>query len=56
LETDPSLIFDNSPLLERKTEQFTLRLAEGMLTCAMKAHYATAGEAMAVVDPRLRAW
>ena len=56
LETDPSLIFDKPPPLERETDQVTLRLAEDMLTCKMKVHYATAAAARAVVDPLLRAW
>jgi hypothetical protein len=56
LGTGPSLRFDHPPPLEYDTDEFTLRLAEGLLTCAMKVHYATTEEARAVVDPRLRAW
>lgn len=56
LETDPSLIFDHPPPLEHNTDECMLRLADGVLTCTMKAHYASAVEARAVVDPRLRAW
>jgi hypothetical protein len=56
LETDPSLIFDHPPPLEHDTNESTLRLAEGVLTCTMKVHYASADEARAVIDPLLRAW
>ena len=56
LETAPSLIFDNPPPLEWETDQVTLCLAEDMLTCKMKAHYAAADAARAMVDPLLRSW
>jgi hypothetical protein len=56
LETDPALRFDHPPPCEYNTDEFTLRLADGLLTCTMKAHCATAEEARAVVDPLLRAW
>jgi hypothetical protein len=56
LETDSALIFENPPPLDHDTDEFTLRLAEGVLTCAMKGHYATADKARAAVYPLLRAW
>ena len=56
LETDSSLIFNHPPPLDHDTNEFTLHLAEGVLTCTMKGHYASAGEARAVVDPVLRSW
>lgn len=56
LETDPSLIFKNPQPLDQDVDEFTLRLADGVLTCTMKEHYASAEEAKAVVAPFLRAW
>jgi hypothetical protein len=56
LETDSSLIFDNPLPRNHDTDEFTLCLAEGVLTCTMTMHYATATEARAVVDPFLWAW
>jgi hypothetical protein len=56
LETDPSLTFDNPPPIEQETDEFTLHLADGVLTCMMKAHYASVGAARAGVDQILLAW
>ena len=56
LETDSSLIFDNPPPREWETDHVILCLAEDMLTCKMKVHYAAADAARAVVDPLLRSW
>jgi hypothetical protein len=56
LETDPSLTFANPPPCELETNEFTLRLADSVLTCMMKAHYASVDDARAVVEPVLRAW
>jgi hypothetical protein len=56
LETDSSLTFDNPQPRDHDYNEFSLHLADGTLTCAMKAHYASAHEARAVVDPVLRAW
>src|SRR5262245_24170856 len=56
LETDSSLIFDHPRPYDYDTNEFTLRLADGVLTSTMKGHYASVEEARAVVDPLLRDW
>jgi hypothetical protein len=56
LETDSSLIFDHPKAIDHDINECTLRLADGMLTCKMKGHYATAAEARAPVDLYLRNW
>jgi hypothetical protein len=56
LETHPSLAFNHPRPLEYDTGEFTLQLADGILTCTMKTHYASADTARAVVDPLLRTW
>jgi hypothetical protein len=56
LETDTSLAFDHPPPLMHDTDACTLHLAEGVLTCTMKGHDATADEARARVYPHLRSW
>ena len=44
------------PPVEFETEEVRFRLAEGNVTCDMKAHFPTAEAARAVVEPVLRAW
>jgi hypothetical protein len=56
LETDTPLRFDHPPSCEHETAEFTLCLADDVLTCTMKAHYASADAARAVIDPFIRAW
>jgi hypothetical protein len=56
LETDSSLTFDNPQPRDHDYNEFSLHLADGVLTCEMTAHYASANEARAVVDPVLQAW
>jgi hypothetical protein len=56
LETGPSLRFDNPPPRDYETNEFNFRLADGVVTCTMKAHYASPNQARAVVEPVLRAW
>jgi hypothetical protein len=56
LETDRLLIFDNPPPLAHDTDACTLRLANGVLTCRMKAHYASADEARTIADPVILSW
>jgi hypothetical protein len=56
LETDPSLIFDRPAPREDDTPAFALRLANGLLTCDMKAHFPSVAAAKAAVDPFLQAW
>jgi hypothetical protein len=56
LETDASLIFTDPPPLDHDTDEFTLHLANSVLTCPMKAHYASPDQARAVVEPTLKAW
>ena len=51
LETDSSLTFDSPAPRQYDTPAFTLRLADGLLTCDMKAHFASAAAARAAVDP-----
>src|SRR5882724_34655 len=56
LETDASLAFDSPAPREHDTPAFALRLADGLLTCDMKAHFTSVAAAKAVVEPVLRAW
>ena len=56
LETDSSLIFENALPRDDDRDECTFRLAQGVLTCTMKGHYATAAEARAPVDLYLRSW
>jgi hypothetical protein len=55
-EDKPLTSFENASPLDHDTDEFTLHLADGVLTCTMKGHYATVKDARAVVDPYLRAW
>jgi hypothetical protein len=47
----------NDPLpVEFETDEARFRLAEGKLTCKMKAHFPTVDEACRALGPTLRAW
>jgi hypothetical protein len=54
--TGESVAFDNPPPLERDTEAFRIRLADGVLAIEMKEHYASETEARKRVQPYIRAW
>jgi hypothetical protein len=56
LETGDTIRFNDPPPLVWETSQFRAILDTGVLTAALKGHYATEGEARAVVEPSLRAW
>ncbi len=56
LRTDESLEFDAPPPLERETDNFRLRLEEGVLTVWPKANFASAEAAKELVGAYLRAW
>jgi hypothetical protein len=56
LETDNTRSFANPSPLNGEKEPITWRLADGVLTCEMKTHYASPEEARAVVHPFLRGW
>jgi hypothetical protein len=53
LKTDDTVSFDNPEPLEGDAGGFTYRLADGVLTLAMTAHYATREEAVEPVRPFL---
>jgi hypothetical protein len=54
--TDTSVSFENPQPCEAETDLCTFRLAEGLLTCTMKADYASPDAARKAVDPLLQAW
>jgi hypothetical protein len=54
--TDTSVSFENPQPCEAETDLCTLHLAEGLLTCTMKVHYASPDAARKAVDPLLQAW
>lgn len=56
LETGQQLGFSNPPPMERETNAFSLRLADGQLKVRMKDHYATDIAARLAVEPYLRSW
>jgi hypothetical protein len=56
LKTDASLTFDSPAPREDDTPAFALRLADGLLTCDMKAHFPSVAAAKAAVDPFIQAW
>jgi hypothetical protein len=56
LETGPQLAFNDPPPVEKETDAFSLRLANGQLRIEMKDHFATAEAARLEVEPFLRSW
>lgn len=54
--TGESVAFDNPQPLERETEAFRIRLADGVLTIEMKEHYVSETEVRKRVQPYIRAW
>ena len=56
LRPNEQLTYVNPQLREFETLDARFRLADGKLTCEMKAHYSKAEEARSVVEPTLRAW
>lgn len=48
--------FTNPPPVEFETDGARFRLAEGVLTCEMKAHFGSVDEARRSVEPTIRAW
>ena len=56
VETDDRLQFDNAPPVEDETEEFHMRLADGIATFRMKQHYPSAASAREPVEAYLQAW
>jgi len=55
-ESSSALTFADPPPLERKTNEFRVRLANDLVTFEMKTHYAEVGLARAVAEEYLRSW
>ena len=56
MDTGEILRFDNPPPVEDETEEFHMRLADGIATFQMKNHYPSEESARAPVDEYLQAW
>ena len=56
IETDETVVFDNPEPLERETEAFRMRLADGVLRLEMKEHHASEQSARGRVEPHIRSW
>jgi hypothetical protein len=56
VEAEKGVSYHNPPPLERDTEAFRMRLAEGIVTFDMKEHYTSEEAARRQVEPYLRAW
>lgn len=56
LGTDETVVFANPSPLERETDAFRMRLADGVLRCEMKDHHASEQSARTRVEPYIRAW
>jgi hypothetical protein len=54
--TDASVSFENPQPREAETDLCTFHLAEGVLTCTMKAHYDSVDKAREDIDQLLRDW
>ena len=54
--TDEAVAFDNPPPVERETEAFRMRLADGIVTLEMKDHHSSEEAAREHVEPYLGAW
>ncbi len=55
-ESNDALIFDNAPPLERETDEFRMKLKDGLTRFEMKTHYADVPSARAVLERYLRTW
>ena len=56
LETGETVSFQNSPLIESKTDAFDARLDGDSLAIRLKDHFPDVNSARDVVDPWLRSW
>jgi hypothetical protein len=56
LQPDERFTYENPPSVKFETKEARFHLADGILKCEMKEHFADAGAAQKVVDPILRAW
>jgi hypothetical protein len=56
LGTVPNFSFRDPDPVERETDAFTMRVADGVVTFQMKTHYASEQEAKQKVQPYLEAW
>lgn len=56
LITDDTTSFDDPPPVERETDAFRLRLADGIVAVEMVEHYPSEQAARERVEPYFRAW
>jgi hypothetical protein len=56
LKHDKNVTFNNPSPVEFETEEGRFSLNDGVLSCELKEHFATASDARAAVEPTLRAW
>ena len=56
VETDGTVSYKDAPPVEHKTDCFTLRLADDVLSVKMKEHFPSVKTAREVVDKFLRGW
>ena len=56
VETEETLSFENPAPVERETDRYRMRLADGTITVEMKEHHASQKTARECVEPFVRAW
>jgi hypothetical protein len=56
LEHGDNVAFNNPPPVDFENDEARLQLKDGILSCVLKAHYATEVEAREAIEPILRAW
>jgi len=56
LDTGKSVSYENPQPVEIETQQFSIRLDNGILTCGFKEHYPSIEKARSAVEGFLRAW
>ena len=56
LKTSATTIYENPPAVKVIRNEFECHLNDGVLTCHMREHYPTVGEARRVVEDFLRSW
>lgn len=56
VETSGSVEYRTPPPIEYETEEFRLKLENGILECYLKVHFASVNEAKEIVENSLRAW